>query len=125
MSEDKKFRELTFSEKHENYSIDDYINEGDIGPWYSVIALEALKEVERERDELKEKLQERDSEETVAYLLGAENSKDKIKDLEEKLGVAVKLLEAVDHLVSDEGKEQLTWREHLQKLQSKGLESDG
>lgn len=43
------------------------------------------------------------------------------KDLER----AVELLEAVDHLVSDEGKTQLMWRETLTDLKAKYQDREG
>lgn len=41
-----------FSETHEDYDVDKYIEQGDDGPWYDVVSLEEYRSLEQEVKEL-------------------------------------------------------------------------
>lgn len=51
-------REFTASEDHLKESVDDWISEGDIGPWINVVLLEDWRNVKNKADKLAESLDE-------------------------------------------------------------------
>ena len=49
-------KHLVFSETHEKYTIDDYIKQGDNGPWHEVVPLHDFDLMTQELEEVKESL---------------------------------------------------------------------